>query len=276
MGTGCPQLLNLIRMRKLYGLLLLLLLSSACFAQTWEPGIFAGSSGYMGDFNEVNPFKFTDFSAGVFVKRNFNGYFSAKLGYTYGKIRGADSLSSNAQLRNRNLSFFSPINEVSLTGELNFFNYYSGISLKRWTPYIFGGVALVNYNPKAVYKGDTYVLRPLKTEGQQKEYPYNALSVPYGVGVKVNFSGSWNLGIELGYRTAFTNYLDDVSSYYPDKAGLVNVDSRVLTDRSGEKTGVYIGSPGSQRGNFRRDTYMITGLTLSYTFLSQKCPVVSP
>ena len=123
-------------MRKYYGLLFLLLLSSFSFAQKWEVGGFAGSSGYMGDFNEVNPFKFTDFSAGAFVKHNFNGYFSAKLGYTYGKIQGADSVSSNQQQRDRNLSFFSPVNEVSLTGELNFFDYQPGISLKRWTPYI--------------------------------------------------------------------------------------------------------------------------------------------
>lgn len=68
---------------------------------------------------------------------------------------------------------------------------------------MFAGVAVVNYDPKTVYQGDTYVLRPLKTEGQQKEYPYTALSIPYGVGVKVNFYKSWNLGLEIGYRTAF-------------------------------------------------------------------------
>ncbi len=262
-------------MRKLFGLLFLLLVSYACFAQNWEVGGFAGSSGYMGDFNQNNPFKFTDFAIGAFAKKNFNGYFSAKLGYTYGKIRGADSLSSNAQLRNRNLSFFSAINEVSLTGELNFFNYLPGISLKRWSPFMFAGVALVNYDPKTTYKGNTYVLRPLKTEGEQKEYPYNALSIPYGVGVKVNFYKSWSLALELGYRTAFTGYLDDVSGVYANKSNLINADSRILSDRSGEKNGYYIGSPGSQRGNFKnRDTYMITGLSISYTFLSQKCPVV--
>lgn len=262
-------------MRKLYGLLLLMLISSGSFAQNWEPGGFAGSSGYMGDFNQKDPLKFTDFAIGAFVKYNFNGYFSAKLGYTYATVRGADSLSSNQQLRNRNLSFFTTLNEVSLTGELNFFDYQPGISIKRWTPFIFSGVALVNYNPKTEYKGNTYELRPLKTEGQQKEYPNNALSIPYGVGVKVNFYKSWNIALELGYRTAFTNYLDDVSGYYANKNSMASVDSRILSDRSGEKTGYYIGSPGSQRGGLRqRDTYMITGFSVSYTFLSQKCPVV--
>jgi len=274
-GIGCAKLLTLMPMRKLYGLLLLLLISPCAFAQNWELGGFAGSSGYMGDFNQNNPLKFTDFSIGAFVKRNFNGYFSAKLGYTYGTIRGADSLSSNQQLRNRNLSFYSGLNELALTGELNFFDYQPGISIKRWAPFIFSGIALVNYNPKTNYDGETYLLRPLKTEGQQKEYPYNALSIPYGVGVKVNFYKSWNLALELGYRTAFTDYLDDVSGNYAGKNSMGNGYSRILADRSGEKTGIYIGSAGSQRGDGRpRDTYMIAGFSISYTFLNQKCPVV--
>lgn len=262
-------------MRKFYGILLLLLISSGTFAQNWELGGFAGSSGYIGDFNQNNPFKFTNAAIGFYAKRNFNGYFSAKLGYTYAKIKGADSLSTNQQLRNRNLSFFTPLNEVSLTGELNFFNYLPGISMKRWTPFIFAGFAFVNFDPKTNYNNTEYALRPLKTEGQQKEYPYAALSIPYGIGVKVNFYKSWNLAFELGYRAAFTDYLDDLGGVYADRNSLISANSKMLADRSGEKTGVYIGSTGSQRGDLRaRDIYMITGISISYTFLSQKCPVV--
>lgn len=270
MGIGCQKLLML--MRKLYGLLLLLLISSGVFAQKWELGGFAGTSGYMGEFNEINPVKFTDFAVGASVKYNFSGYFSAKLGYTYATIRGADSTSSSQQLRNRNLSFNTGLSELALTGELNFFNYQPGISVKRWSPFIFSGIAIVGYNPKADYKGTTYDLRSLKTEGQQKEYNSAALSIPYGVGVKVNFYKSWNLALEIGYRTAFTGYLDDVSGNYADKNSMTNSYSRIFADRSGEKTGVYTGSAGSQRGDLRsRDTYMIAGFSISHTFLSQKC-----
>lgn len=114
--------------------------------------------------------------------------------------------------------------------------------------------------------------RSLKTEGQQKEYNSTALSIPYGVGVKVNCYKSWNLAFELGYRTAFTGYLDDVSGNYADKNSMTNAYSRIFADRSGEKTGVYLGATGSQRGDLRsRDTYMIAGFSLSFTFLSQKC-----
>ncbi|RYY30067.1 MAG: hypothetical protein EOP41_01415 [Sphingobacteriaceae bacterium] len=262
----------MLPMRNLYGLLLLLLISSGAFAQKWEVGGFAGSSGYMGEFNEINPLKLTDFALGAAVKYNFNPYFSARLGYTYGTIRGADSTASSQQLRDRNLSFYSGLNELALTGELNFFKYEPGISVKRWSPFIFSGVALVGYNPQANYNGTTYDLRSLKTEGQQKEYSSTAISIPYGVGLKVNFYKSWNLALELGYRTAFTGYLDDVSGNYADKNSMPNAYSRIFADRSGEKTGIYTGSTGSQRGDLRsRDTYMMAGFSLSFTFLSQKC-----
>ena len=262
-------------MRRLYVLLFLMVVSFAASAQQWELGGSVGASGYMGDFNEINPVKFTDPSLGLFVKYNFSNYFSVKLGYTYATIRGADSTSSNQNLRNRNLSFISPLNEASLTGELNFFDYQSGITLKRWTPFIFSGVALVNFDPKANYNGSTFALRPLKTEGEQKEYPGTVLSIPYGAGVKVNFYKSWNASLELGYRTAFTGYLDDVSGNYANKADLINAISQSLSDRSGEKTGVYSGTAGTQRGNFsHRDTYMIAAFSISFTFLSEKCPVV--
>ena len=42
-----------------------------------------------------------------------------------------------------------------------------------------------------------------------------------------------------------------------------------LSDRSAGKIGV----PGTQRGDFRKkDSYLFVGITLSYTFVSQKCP----
>ncbi|MHB1178548.1 MAG: DUF6089 family protein, partial [Daejeonella sp.] len=96
------------------------------FAQTWEAGVSAGAAGYMGDINPVKPYKFTDIAYGGQVKRNFNGYWSAKLGFMQGKIRGDDAKSSNAYQNDRNLNFRSDISELSLQVELNLFNYLPG------------------------------------------------------------------------------------------------------------------------------------------------------
>ena len=241
-------------------------------AQTWELGGFAGGSAYMGDLNPSNPVKVSGVALGAFVKRNFDGYLSAKLGYTFGQISGADNTSSNAQTRARNLSFVTQLSEFSMIGEFNFFKYIPEAGENRYTPFIFLGVGVVGYNPQAVYQGQTYDLRPLMTEGQSKPYPKMAFAIPYGVGVKYNFSGKWNFIADIGYRNPTTDYLDDVSGKYPDPAKLPSDLARALSDRSGENTGVYIGVPGTQRGDMRpRDTYMFVGFSISFTFVTSKC-----
>jgi hypothetical protein len=241
-------------------------------AQNWELGGTVGAAGYIGDFNPNHPLKFTDPEYGVFLKRNFNGYFSTKINYTHGTIRGADSLSSNQQAHDRNLSFFTSLDEVSVISELNFMEYVPEIGRNKFTPFIFIGVGALKFNPQASYNGQNYDLQPLRTEGEAKPYKELVLTIPYGAGIKYNFSGQWNFIADLGYRTPNTNYLDDVSGAYPNKSLLPSAISQALSDRSGEKTGVYIGSPGSQRGNMRSsDTYMFLGFTISYTFLTSKC-----
>ncbi|EHQ29946.1 type IX secretion system protein PorG [Mucilaginibacter paludis] len=241
-------------------------------AQTWEVGGSAGAAGYIGDFNPANPLKFTDPAYGVFIKRNFNQFLSVKINYTHATISGADSTSSNQQLRDRNLSFSSTLTELSLMGELNFLPYIPQIGRNKFTPFIFLGIGTVKYNPVATYQGEDYELRPLMTEGQTKPYSQSALAIPYGAGIKYNFAGQWNLIVDLGYRTTNTGYLDDVNGLYADKSSLPNNLSRTLSDRSGENSGVYIGSAGSQRGNLRgADTYMFLGFSISYTFLTRKC-----
>lgn len=259
-------------MPKILAGIFLTFMCSAAFAQSWEFGGRLGGAGYLGDLNTDNPLKVSGISTGAFVKYNFNPYFSARFGYTYGHIEAADSLSSNAQFRARNLSFSTNLNEWSLTGELNFLDYVPTISKNVFTPFIFGGAALVSYNPRATYKGTVYDLRPLATEGQKAPYASSAWAIPYGVGFKYNFSGQLNLIADIGYRYVRTDYLDDVKGNYADKADFTDEVARALSDRSGENTNIYIGSPRTQRGDLRRfDTYFFVGLSISYTFITQKC-----
>lgn len=253
-------------MAKSLAVLLLLFFSVTARAQTWEFGGFAGGAGYMGDLNQNNPFKISGIAGGAFVKRNFDGYLSLKLGYTYGVIKGADSLSQNAQERSRNLSFTTQLNELSLTGEFNFMKYIPSVSQSVYTPYIFGGIAYTGYTPKTTYLGQTYNLRTIKTEGVA--YPANTIAVPFGLGIKYNIAGRLTLGTELGYRIAYTDYIDDVSGVYADKSELSTPLAVALSDRSANQIGV----AGTQRGDLRpKDTYMFIGLSLSYTFITQKC-----
>jgi len=252
--------------------LLLFFISFSLRAQTWEVGGSVGASGYMGDLNPDNPLKISGISLGVFAARNFDGYWSAKLKYNFGHISGADSTSSNPQFRQRNLSFSTALNELSLVGEFNFLRYIPEAGQNRFTPFIYAGIGIVAYNPTTNYQGHNYDLRPLMTEGQSKQYPVAAISIPYGAGFKYNFSGKWNFIADIGYRHPTTDYLDDVSGAYPVKKNLSSDLARALSDRSGENTGIYIGSPGTQRGDLRpKDTYMFINISISFTFVTSKC-----
>jgi hypothetical protein len=252
--------------------ILLLLFCCGVKAQTWEFGLGAGGAGYMGDLNASNPIKVSGPSASLFVVRNFDGYFSIRGSYTAGIISAADSNSSSQQFRNRNLSFTTTLSEVSVVGQFNFLDYIPEVGRNKFTPYLYFGFAAVNYNPTTVYQGVKYDLRAAETEGEKKPYSTMAFSFPYGVGFKYNIVGAFTLGAEIGYRNPNTDYLDDVSGNYPAKSLSHNTVAGGLSDPSGEKTGVYIGSPGSQRGDGNpRDTYFFTQITLSFTFISQKC-----
>jgi hypothetical protein len=260
-------------MRRLILIALFSLSFTFASAQTWEAGGFLGSSGYMGDINPVKPFKFTDFAFGAQLKRNFDGYWSAKLAFMQGKLQGNDANTSNLNQRQRNLNFYSPISELSLQVEFNLFKYLSGgdkygYGSRKISPYLFLGVAGFSFNPLTEFLGNEIELIAVQTE--DVAYKNNAISVPYGTGVKYNIRGNLNLIGEIGYRTTFTDYLDDISGRYPDFTVITPKSpiSQQLSDRSAIPQ-----IPGNQRGDFRpRDTYMFAGISLTYTFVSSKCP----
>jgi hypothetical protein len=80
-------------------------------AQSWEIGGALGASNYHGDLAyNITP-KETHFSGGIFLKYNFNEYWSYRPTISYLKISGADSNFNDHQLRN--LSFRNNICEFS-------------------------------------------------------------------------------------------------------------------------------------------------------------------
>ncbi|MFM6976499.1 MAG: DUF6089 family protein [Sphingobacteriaceae bacterium] len=242
-------------------------------AQSWEVGAFAGASGYMGDINPREFYRYTDLAYGAQVKRNFDGYWSAKLNLMHGNIWASDAETTSAYQKQRDLAFYSPLSEASLQVEFNFFDYTAGMSRTRITPYLFTGIGGIIFNPqRRINDGSTitnYELKDYLTEGQEKPYQTMALSIPYGIGVKYNFKGFWSLIAEVGYRTAFTDYLDDVSKNYPTDLAAITGVRRSLSDPSYDDT-----LAGVQRGDYRKtDTYMFAGLSLTFTFVSRNCPV---
>jgi len=237
---------------------------------SWELGLMAGGAGYMGDLNQNNPLQISGFSGGAYVKRNFNQYLGVRLNYTYGQIQAKDSDSNNAQFRERNLQFKTSLNEFSGIIDFNFFNFNIGGGTRQFTPYLFTGAGFVVFKPTVKVDGEKYRLDRLATEGQENGYSNVALTIPYGLGLRYNYKDTWSVFTEIGYRTPFTDYIDDVSDRYPDSPVIRgNGQNQVnLSDPSVNQ----IGYPGTQRGDFRkRDTYLFVSVGISFTFVSSKC-----
>lgn len=254
-----------------------LLLNTSAFAQRFEVGMNAGGSSYLGDLNQYNPVKISGMNAGAFVKLNFDPHWGLGFHYNYGKIKANDADSKYEHLRERNLNFSTSLNEASLLLDFNLLDMYANNGRQKFSPYIFLGGGLVIFEPKTFYQGEEYKMRLYNTEGQSENYKKYAITIPYGVGIRYKLKEQWTVFSQIGYRTAFTDYLDDVSGVYPNANAWDNTGTggigQPLSDRSGEiNNGQNIGKPGMQRGDFRkRDTYMFVGIGITYTFVSSKC-----
>lgn len=265
-------------------LFVLALLPLTITAQQYEVGLLFGGSAYQGDLSpKVNSLSSSDVNAslGIFGRYNVNPYLTAKLNFTYGKLTGSDANSNDAGRQARNLDFSSNLYELGLVGEINLFGFNPEKG-KRFSPYIFGGVAVFKYKPEANYNGQLIELQPLGTEGQGMEgfgekYNLTQVSIPFGAGVKYAINDRLNIGVEMGFRKTFTDYIDDVSGTYVSYVELLNGNGElaaVLGDRSGELLPTDTPSTvrtGDTRGNAANDDwYAVGGLTISYSFYGSR------
>jgi hypothetical protein len=250
----------------------------------WEAGGWIGGSYYFGDLNTNYDLSDPGLAAGLIVRHNFNNRLSIRAGASYAQLGADDANSSNAFERARNLSFQTDVIDGSFALEFNFLPYIHGSKDHFFTPYLFAGFNIFHFNPKAEYEGELVELRPLGTEGQFRGEEYYSVSGGwvYGLGIKLDITYELSLNIEVSARSLFTDYLDDVSTVYPDKQDLLKLRDETavaLSDRSVEIDGVnssQIGLEGTQRGNSNNnDSFVLFGIGLSYFFGDIRCPEYS-
>ena len=276
--------------RSIFSGLFALLLTAGVNAQIKqgsEIGIWAGAAYSFTDVN--NTFQHIPMvreGYGAFYRWNFHDRWSIKPSFSYGYLRGADSLSNNVFESRRNLSYRNLTYDLSSTIEFNFFkrNRKKFQDFNFFTPYLGIGVGLFYHNPQAYFQGEWQDLRPLGTEGQNfaelgypDPYKRIGISVPISGGVKYYFAKHWAAGFELSFHKTFTDYLDDVSTVYVDRAVLLCGENgalaAALADRSTQIDLPQVGEPGRQRGDSNRnDAYMFAGISLSYVFAQLVCP----
>lgn len=241
----------------------------ATSAQRVHLNLFAGAANYQGDLQEKRyTFQQAHGVYGIGASYEISDRFMLRAGINTAKISAHDKFGRN---KDRNLNFASAITEGHTAIEFYLKNPYE----RAVTPYIFGGIAVFHFNP---YTNDssgkkTY-LKPLSTEGQgfingRPLYKLTQFAIPLGAGLKFAMSDNFRLGVEVGLRKTFSDYLDDVSTNYVDETTLfAQRGSRAvdLAFRGDEiKSGDPYPSDGSIRGGQKyKDWYYFTGITASF------------
>ena len=208
---------------------------------------------------------------------------STKVMLSYGWLRGDDNTTTETYRNYRSLSFYSPLVEFAVQAEYHLtkerighrynLRRVRGVKGIKLNTYFFVGVAGFWFNPKGKdQNGDWQNLQPLGTEGQnvspvREKYSRIQMSIPFGLGVKYGLNRKWSIGLELGLRKTFTDYIDDVSTTYYDNDAIRAAsgdEAAYLADpSSGEHPEWTVG--GQQRGDPNdKDAYMFMILNLTY------------
>jgi len=262
-------------MKRFSFLLTLLVTGLAGLGQSFHLGVFGGLSNYQGDLTDGLYVKnSTKAAGGLTLSYELTERLNLRAGLMYGKITGNDDFNTKTYLQARNLDFTSSITELSLVGEFTVFN----LNNIRWSPYVFGGIAIFRFNP---YTHDAehnkVFLKPLSTEGQglagypdSKPYSLTQAAIPFGGGIKFALTDNIRIGAEVGIRKTFTDYLDDVSTNYADPFDLLEQRGELAVAYSYRGDEVPGGDPnypakGAQRGGAQqKDLYYFSGLSISF------------
>lgn len=292
-------------------LFLSLLFPVLASSQSWEVGIMVGTCNYLGDIGNGagpnRPFIYdlqlnkTKPGLGIFLRYHASYRLGIRANLMYGQATGDDVLTENQARRERNLHFKSNVTEFSTQIEWAFYkskhakyrnlnqSFDRTIVISEFTAFGFAGLGVFKFNPKTLYQGNWVELQPLGTEGQldncpsgsdpgcKKKYRRVQLNIPMGVGIHYHINKQLRVGVEVGWRKLFTDYLDDISTFYPD-TNLLKLNNpgneRMAVDvtfRTAEITSDPVSLlqyvPGSKRGDgsaVENDSYFFTVVTFSY------------
>ena len=225
-------------------------------------GVSAGASNYLGEFGGGEgkgrgfvadmEFSFTRWTIGGFYRYRLSPKIALKGSLNYIRLSGDDKKSDNPGRRGRNLNFKNDMFELLVNGEYYLFkvNDVGGTGRYRadFNLYLFGGVGAFYSSPKGQnVSGDWVSLRGLNSEGVS--YSAINLTLPLGMGFYYTIDRKYRIGMEVGWRTTFTDYIDDASTVYANNPdGITNKSDQTTLDEINSE--VYPGEPGLLPTNY--------------------------
>ncbi|MBS1569332.1 MAG: outer membrane beta-barrel protein [Bacteroidetes bacterium] len=286
------------RLHLALGVLAAALLAHEASAQyKWDVGVHLGGANYLGemggkektrqDFIWDMKLSQTRWAVGGFARYKINRTISINSGILYYRIQGGDYLSTNPARVGRNLSFRNDMFELYLRPEFTIFqdNDLGGRGRYRTDFRLFAyvGGALYMSNPKGQinHTGEFYKLRDMDTE--LASYSPMGFAIPAGLGFHFTFKRRHRIGWDFGWRTTFSDYLDDASTVYADPSALPGGAGSTAADLANQTSYIYGPNgttpnpvelvqygPGLKRGDpTHNDSYLTMTLTYSYVLKGQ-------
>jgi len=209
------------------------------FDRTTEVGLTLGAMSYQGDLNEELLFlpEESKFAGGIFVRHHLSPNFALRGQLFIGKISGADVNFAEPEWRqNRRYSFISPVSEATVQLEWDIFgkkrfrkrktvSYENGTYRQlavvnkvghTLAPYVFAGGGLISTSPQADFSSSdnagNEVKDKVKLDIEKGRKVAAHPGVLFGGGLNYDLNAYWVLGLEIGLRYAFTDYLDGISA----------------------------------------------------------------
>lgn len=208
-------------------------IATTVVAQRSEFGFGIGTFNYTGDLVRNYNFKYSRPAATVIYRSNINKIVSFRAALTGGKVEASEK-PIDAFAAKRNASFDIFLLEGSMGIEYHFLNWKDTRVPMRFTPYLFGGLALFG-----ISGNDT----------KPAEYSNVQMAIPFGGGLKYIVNPRWYVALEFGIRKTFFDYLDNVSDF-----------------KDQTQKNYRYGNPNDN------DNYYFLGITLTRTFYDIPCP----
>jgi hypothetical protein len=207
-------------------------LSGQVYAQSSEVGFGIGTFNYTGDLVNFYNFKYSKPAATIFYRANLSNVVSFRAAVTGGMI-GASEIPVDPFAVQRQASFRHFLIEASTVMEYHFLNWRDSKRFVRFTPYLFGGVALFGISGEV---------------DRTQEYSPVQMAIPFGAGLKYVYNPKWYFALEFGMRKTFFDHLDNIS------AG----DYRTKNYQYGNDS--------------NNDHYYFLGISITRTFYTIPCP----
>ncbi len=184
----------------------------------WAVGPMAGFCNYGGDLVSgkfIDP-QATNLTLALLARSPINDQFNLRLSLISCRLSGNDLNRRNIDTREqRAFRFSTHVTEIAALGEWHFLGRRS----PAISPYLSTGLAIIFMKPEPFFDlvKDEGLLPRIELD-KNADFAKTRLAVPINVGVNWKIDESWTIGLDLGLRTAFTDYLDGISeSANPDR-----------------------------------------------------------